>query len=405
MRLLLSLLSVAMAFNALPPVFVPCTPPLTFPSCEDCNASHLAEALRTCAIPRQGPLCLHTDAVSGQPRVICEPGLNRGRLGNHLGHYFNALALAELTGLPLASTPYVYDGFSLRPPAPLTHARRRLGRVPELQHYCERCPLSLEYPTLCDGMWTAYSNMRPHLQEAFRRIDQSPLPPQLDVVIQFRCSDSHSNYRMGLLPFGYYHKALAGRVNSSSHITIIPDPGVPEHGCCQAMVHVLSNSLYHTFHCSVEVRWPSTVARDLALMAHARIFVGSASTFGLFAAIGTFGEAVLPVSRTLMGLRTPCFRGVRWIRVQAEEEGCNRAVSDWFVDRTRMPSLYRQLKSAFQGDWFPPAALPTAEPSAVAPPDPSGSSALGRRPGPFARWAAQVIVNQHHRRPRDKEPH
>lgn len=28
-------------------------------------------------------------------------------------------------------------------------------------------------------------------------------------------------------------------------------------------------------------------------------------------------------------------------------------------DRTRMPSLYRQLKSAFQGDWFPPAALPT----------------------------------------------
>lgn len=129
---------------------------------------------------------------------------------------------------------------------------------------------------------------------------------------------------------------------------------------------------------------------------------------------------------------------MRWIRVQAEEEGCNRAVSDWFVgqaavaragieglafdvrpwasglaervcvecrcvcvcvctsvtvcwcsgvnsahrqivvwhvhsfilgafpsaiqpeeDRTRMPSLYRQLKSAFQGDWFPPAALPT----------------------------------------------
>eukprot|EP00668_Euglena_longa_P000434 GGOE01000551.1.p2 GENE.GGOE01000551.1~~GGOE01000551.1.p2 ORF type:complete len:264 (-),score=45.28 GGOE01000551.1:301-1092(-) len=257
----------------------------------------------------------------------------------------------------------------------------------------------MEYPTLCDGMWTVYSNLRSHLQEAFARPQQPPLPPQLDVVIQFRCSDSHSNFRMGLLPFEYYHRALGGRVNHSSHIAIIPDPGVPQHGCCQAMVQLLSIALYHTFHCTVEVRWPSGVARDLAIMAHARIFVGSASTFGLYAAIGTFQTAVLPVSQTLMGLRTPCFEGVRWIRVQAEEEGCSQAAMDWFVDQTRQPDLHKRLKSTFQGDWFPPTVRITT----VSAPRPERHW-LGNNPashhasGPLARWLAEGIVRKRHQR-------
>jgi len=236
--------------------------------------------------------------------------------------------------LPLAQPPPPAAGFS---------------RLPELEHYCKLCPPTDVYPTLCAGMWLA-ADIRAHLQWAFR--DNHSGGPVVDVAIQFRCGDSHDDPKMGMLPFEYYHAVLRDRITNGTRVSILPDPEAAQSECCMALALALLASLHREFRVSVECRYPTTVGRDFATLMRARTLVGGPSTFALFAAIATEGDAFLPVSSTLMHGQAPCLPNVQWMSVPRYLHGCSASVLDWFLNKTAFPDTSQYLERLLRGPWY-----------------------------------------------------
>jgi len=350
-RLVVVLLALAFYLGGAPAAeFRPCTPLPTFAPCPHCTVQDRDRAITACQVGRWGYIRLQPPPGGGEPRVVYDTvgryGL--GRLGNMLGAFYTARAMALLGNYTVEPALLVYDDVRLsltfnQPPSV------GYSRVPELEHYCKVCPFATPFLTTCTGMFLV-SDARDHLRRALRR--HLAVSPKADVLIQFRCSDSHNQSSMGLLPFDYYHLALAGRVTNRTRVVVLPDDDVGRHSCCTALALTLAAALRHAFNCTVELRQPSTVAADLAFAMAAATFVSGPSTFGLFAAIGTYGQAILPLSDTLMSRRAPCLPNVRWIDTRAQFDGCSRSVLEWLIDPSAFPDTYEHVRRVVRGQWF-----------------------------------------------------
>ena len=137
-----------------------------------------------------------------------------------------------------------------------------------------------------------------------------------DVVIQFRCGDSCLQPSYGLLPWQYYYVALARHVGPLQKVTIIADPTLdrsPSAKVCGAVLRALVASLEAVLGCAAHVRPAESLLEDVALMVHARVFVASASSLGLFVAGASFGTAYVPRTEHTGGKATPCFGPVQYV--------------------------------------------------------------------------------------------
>jgi hypothetical protein len=269
-----------------------------------------------------------------------------GGLGNLLPAYFAAVRLAQLAGMSAKIDAMDYENLRYDFSVPAPDPSEQFYGIRELEFYCRRCPLTTPYLQECAGVWLT-ADIAKTIQDMLK--DKLAILPSKDVIIQFRCSDSHREWAMGLMPFEFYKQALSDLVNSSTTISILPDPKVARVGCCTAHMHVLQVALGHAFKCNVEILRPSTLSYDLALFVNARIFVGSPSTYGLFSAIANRGRAFLPNAPLLIKGRKPCLEGVQWIPTLRSTIACEQPVWGWFTSDERLRSF---LSGVFKGAWF-----------------------------------------------------
>eukprot|EP00667_Euglena_gracilis_P017689 EG_transcript_18679 len=241
-----------------------------------------------------------------------------------------------------------YDELRLQLDSPPLPEADGFHRVKELDKLCHACPLDVSTPSLCPGLWLA-ADIRRYLMHALKSYGRPG--PGADIAIQFRCSDSHKFGTMGLFSFHYYHFILAPHVSTESHISILPDVFHLESPCCSALSLALAEALRAAFHCTVEVLVPSKVPNDLAFFIHARIFIGSASTFGLFAAIASQGRAFLPISKTLFLSGNPCLEHVQWVSSPVYLKGCRTPIFRWFFNSS-FHGLEQHFHRVFDGPWF-----------------------------------------------------
>eukprot|EP00667_Euglena_gracilis_P020595 EG_transcript_22326 len=168
-----------------------------------------------------------------------------------------ARALAMLGNYAIGNDVVSFDHLHLSldiPPLPHSYG---FTRVEEIEDYCRDCPLSMLWPNVCPGLWLT-ADIRPYLTHTFRRYGRLGRAP--DIVIQFRCSDSHGHDHMGLLTFDFYYHVLAPHVSRESHISILPDISGFDSPCCSALALVLVEALRAVFHCAVELLVPTSVA-------------------------------------------------------------------------------------------------------------------------------------------------
>jgi len=276
-----------------------CTPLPTFPPCQNCTSSDRDRAVSACQVGKFPFFHLQPAPNGGEPHLVhgISYDLHPGHLGNRLARFYTARALIILGNYTAEPAVLQYEHVNLKLLSHLPR-RARYSRVPELEYYCNTCPLRSEWFNACPGLFLA-ADIRKHLRRGLHH--HLNASREVDVVIQFRCSDGHSLPVMGLLTFEYYFVALSGRVSSRSHIVILPDNGVQGHKCCTTVALMLTAALRHTFHCTVEFRSSSSVATDLALLMKAKILVCGPSTFGLFASLAGYGEFFLPISGGIIG--------------------------------------------------------------------------------------------------------
>eukprot|EP00667_Euglena_gracilis_P016288 EG_transcript_17036 len=329
---------------------VPCEARPSASLCHNCNASYREHVLGTCHLNQQisvsAGLFQRTSVISVSQRGFL------GRFGNLLGLYYSAMGLATLSGLELPPVTLDHDDIHLEFSQAAPSSFMEFQQLPALEAYCLKCPMN-ESPVYheCAGLWTV-PNIRRHLQAYFRR--HQPRGPRRPIVIQFRCGDSHNEKTMGLLDFDYYRRALQSHVDSSSRISILPDPYAAILPCCMALMQALQAALIHEFHCAVELMSPGTVGQDFATMMYARVLVASPSTFGLFAAIAVAGQAYLPAAPVLPR-QLPCFDRVKWVRVRRHQDGCTKSVVEWFVNST---GLREYMEAVVHGPWAGGPPLP-----------------------------------------------
>eukprot|EP00667_Euglena_gracilis_P014690 EG_transcript_15233 len=351
---LLSLLCLCVLAGGLPPLR--CRPRRVFPPCLDCTQRDLARALSRCGVAL--PIRIHRPFFA-PPYIEVEWNNSRvyaGLFGNRLSIYYTAVALSAMTGIEYPLAPFHYNAITLPPyrlppsdPATLYHRAR------EMLHYCSVCPMRNSWLHECPGLWMT-PDIRGHLQAAIAPYRAA----EKDIVIQFRCGDSHAERKMGLLPYEYYSAALAREVNSTRQVAILLDPIATRNDCCVALAHALAIGLAAQFACDVELLQPRTMAADFALLMRAKLLIASTSTFGLFAAIATHGHAYLPVAPLLMQGTRPCFPHVSWLPTRRTASGCNSSLFDWFVGAAS-PAVRRRLAAVLRGVWYgPPDAVLTS---------------------------------------------
>jgi len=289
------------------------------------------------------------------------PHQQDGQLGNRLSAFFLALGVATVAGLPVNTTPFIDSGLHLNLKSPAIPAGTEFSRLPELLHYCSRCRLNLDWPHECPGFWTQ-ALARQVLQRQLHHVKLHKRRPE--IIIQFRCrTHTLASPVMGGLPLDYYLAALEGNVNSTSQIGILMDPGALESSCCSALATALEYALRRLYRCTVTLVHPSTVSQDFVTMMRAKVLVGSVSTFGLWAAMGTHGRAYLPVSHIFGNHTTLCFPGVHWVRGPINSQGCTVSFFDWFMKSNRFPQILPNITGEFEkmvnGRWFArPRRLP-----------------------------------------------
>eukprot|EP00667_Euglena_gracilis_P009374 EG_transcript_9523 len=325
-----------------------CTPRVPVGRCSNCTAESRDAALAVCG-------------ASEIVKVVRRPGTGRtavrlanidragGRLGNKLTSFFNARALATLGGYSIEDTVLTYEDIQLPVHWPPLTPVHNFERVKELEEICRTCPLSLHYHNECPGLYLA-ADVRPYLRWAFGRYGRPGPAP--DMAVQFRCTDSHGHNMMGLLPFEYYYTALAPHVTNRSRISVLSDVLQDESPCCSALALALVEALRRAFRCAVELLHPTTVAGDFAFFMKAKVFVSSASTFGLFAGIAASGQAYLPVSPALFWKRTPCLAHVQWVSTPLSHGGCTSNVLSWFVNASEFPAVAKHVQGLLAGPWF-----------------------------------------------------
>jgi len=334
----------------------PCERRRKFPPCIGCNATTRAEVLQRCGKSRY--IGVHPSINS--PNAEVDVYRDRfwitptGRLGNLIPAYLTAVGLAQLGGMGAVIIPLEFEGirfdFSIPNPEPANPSDRFLN-LNELDFLCQRCPLTIPYPHECPGLWLA-TNMREIMHKMFaEKIKEAP---RKEVLIQFRCSDSHEQPYMGLLPFDYYARALRGRVTNASTLSIMPDPKVISLDCCHAQLHVLQAALMFHYRCAVEILHPAALAYDFALFINAKVFVAGPSTLGLFAAIATTGRAFVPDAPLLVKGTKPCLDGVQWLPTLRTVFPCKFRAWDWFAKGHDFRKLRQHLKAVFGSAWFRP---------------------------------------------------
>eukprot|EP00667_Euglena_gracilis_P006737 EG_transcript_6791 len=370
-----------------------CTPRVPVGRCSNCTAESRDAALAVCGASELVKVIRRPTSgrMSVQMANIDRAG---GRLGNKLTTFFNARALATLGGYSIEDSVLTYEDVKLPVHWPPLSAANNFERVKELEEICRTCPLSLHYHNECPGLYLA-ADARPYLRWAFGRYARPGPAP--DVAVQFRCTDSHKHNMMGLLPFEYYHTALAPHVTNRSRVSVLSDVFQDESPCCSALALTLVEALRKAFHCPVELLYPTTVAGDFAFFMKAKVFVSSASTYGLFAAIAASGQAYLPVSPALFWKRTPCLAHVQWVSTPITQGGCTSGVQSWFIDAGQFPAVAKHLQSLLAGPWF--AGQPAAAPQPPQPPAPPPPAPQPPPPQPAPQpAAAQPAATQRSRR-------
>jgi len=212
-----------------------------------------------------------------------------GGLGNLLPAYFAAVRLAQLAGMSAKIDAMDYENLRYDFSVPAPDPSEQFYGIRELEFYCRRCPLTTPYLQECAGVWLT-ADIAKTIQDMLK--DKLAILPSKDVIIQFRCSDSHREWAMGLMPFEFYKQALSDLVNSSTTISILPDPKVARVGCCTAHMHVLQVALGHAFKCNVEIlrRLPSALPDP----PHCHMTLPCLSTPGFSLAVRQHTDCFLP---------------------------------------------------------------------------------------------------------------
>eukprot|EP00667_Euglena_gracilis_P013459 EG_transcript_13895 len=271
-------------------------------------------------------------------------------LGNHLAQYFQARGVALLGGMHFETIPpFEFQNIRLPKfvPRPMEN---RFQRVLELKHYCDTCPsepLFWRWYHTCPAAWLAV-DIPTELRRSIAIL--APRYPRRRVVIQFRCGDSHRHPDYGMLPFSFYHKALAGHVTKATKVSILPDPGVPHAQMCRRLLKALTVALNHTFGCPVEILQPSSLVQDYGTMLSARVFVSSVSSLGMWAALAGRGQAYVPVHKIMIGGKKPCLDrfNITWIDTDSYSviyPDVAASAPKWFPDDD---SMREAITQAFQ---------------------------------------------------------
>eukprot|EP00667_Euglena_gracilis_P013382 EG_transcript_13805 len=332
------------------PLFSSCTPKYRGRLCSTCTQSQMESAIKPC-------LPAYNYHVEGSLVVFNQSQESEYGLGNHLGQYFQARGVALLAGMDFeARPPFRYQNIQLPSWVPAVRRSRQFARVPELEHYCRKCPsdtpaMFQRWFHTCMAAWMVV-NIREELTAAIRLA--TPRYTPRDVVIQFRCGDSHKHPVYGMLPFKYYREALAPHLNNTNgklQVAILPDPDVPREPFCVGLVKAIRAALNFTFGVEVEVLTAASLLADLSVMMNARVFLSSVSSLGFWAAMGSRGKAYLPVHSIMVGGQKPCLNNISWIRTPivgcspyyAGDRSKPENIHTWFADS---PALQQVVQRA-----------------------------------------------------------
>ena len=329
--------------------------------CQACKAADAVRTVTSCLVPRH--------ATAGYIRwnnTTRSPLLqyNQTRedvfgLGNHLGQYFQARAIAELANVPFRmARPFSYQGMSMSEHVPSRWSG--YGRLSQLAWHCRRCPspTSRKYPFLCPGAWLALDVPA----QVRRLVGLERTEPGRDVVIQFRCGDASHHPSYGMLPFSYYRNALASAsrfipIANSTVITVVPDPkSFSAYGAfCLPLLRALATALTDTFLARIVVKRPGALQSDLRTFLRAQVFISGVSSLGLFAGMAALGQAFLPAHPLMLGNRRPCLNSVHWVNTTTKlcppDSGCAQTsnIASWFVSDRRLQQIINRTLRGSSG--------------------------------------------------------
>jgi hypothetical protein len=322
-----------------------CTPRYRGRTCMGCTEAQMQSAIKPC-------LPAYNYHVEGNTVIFNQSAETEYGLGNHLGQYFQARGVALLAGMDFLSRPqFRYQGIVLPQWAAAPSKARRFARVPELEHYCKKCPsdthdMFQRWFHTCMAAWMVV-NITEELSGALQLV--TPRYTPYDVVIQFRCGDSHKHPKYGMLPFKYYREALTPHLANKTNVSvaILPDPDVPREPFCRGLLTGLKAALEFVFSIEVTTLKAASLVEDMSVMTNSDVFVGSVSSLGFWAALGSVGHSYLPVHSILVGGQKPCLRNVHWIRTNivgcspyyAGDRSKPEFIHTWFPDTPQLQSI------------------------------------------------------------------
>ena len=343
------------------PGLVACARRAMRPPCTWCNRTNLRKALTGC-YPLQSANFVKDSR--GAMSVVFEPGAEaKFGLGNHLGQYFHNAGMARVAKIGFHVTaPFNISGFVL-PSGPLVPPQNPVDftGVSMVRYYCKICNKMeiFEWPHTCPGPWLR-EDIKGHLHRAIRH--SGVRFEERQVVIQFRCSDTYYRDGYGMLSWMFYHESLQDVTrlmgNASFPITIIRDPKAEEEAFCRVMLRVLVRTIRHVFRCDVEVRAAHSLLEDVAMMIHAKAFLSSVSSLGVFVGAACNGVAYLPVSEQGVRYRAPCLGHIRWLRsyfwggkrdARKEPRAAIGRIPQWFAPKQR-PLISRFVREIVEAD-------------------------------------------------------
>lgn len=259
--------------------------------------------------------------------------LPKSRVGNFLSDYATHVSLAATCGKSMYFImPFFSEHFISRLP-------QYISRHEIQQHCCreetprfEYCRYSHEYRET--HMWEVLPLMRVLLQRALQLPHPQPVPVShhtnisVTCAIHLRLDDILSivDRQYPLVAYSWYHQALAQAeppcthinfVSRAAHLSSNPSLTFAYHTSV-ALQAAFLQQIQHDFPAAmIEVHLHGSIDDDMRLLASSDLFLGSSSTFSLWAGVACVGTAFLPQTPLLFNGETVVLRSTPLLAISA----------------------------------------------------------------------------------------